>query len=363
MMKMFVEKDRAINYLVAAIDKVHPKEDYDILYGMDGRKSDRNDFTLILRYRNVKISNSFEMEHEIGDFIVKSIGKHTFITSDSQIKVKMLGAIYGVRMSFTPADAAKNYQHSHLSSTMTNFGSFCTGVESYSSGEGYASEIDLQSHVFKLDQFLRWESLEGGPHMKMEEINIHGKQVRILQTTVNKSREVSDNYINFMINAINSTEKKFDVFADCFDLIANGNGELKFVVDYNMFFDKFMEVFDNDRISQIHSALGETLYTYKPTTRSFHRISDLDMTRSDKVIAKARHNMCNLNSVYINGKYLKPHLTTLNADNILEGIRFCPEPNFMKEIAQIILFKLTDKLEKHGNSSTNEGEEERPSAI
>ena len=139
-------------------------------------------------------------------------------------------------------------------------------------------------------------------------------------------------------------------------MIANPNGELKFIVDYNMFYRKFMELFPNERIKDIHKSMGERLYTFNPTTHTFHQIGSLDMTDSRKIIKKARAEMQGLIPIYLNGKYLRPHLTTLDTNEILQGITFCPEPNFMRELAQTILYKLTDKLEKHGDSSENKGE-------
>ena len=114
-----------------------------------------------------------------------------------------------------------------------------------------------------------------------------------------------------------------------------------------------MEIFPNDIIRDIHKLYGEQLYTYKPSDQTFHCLREEMFIIPSEVIKKARENMTNFRPVYMNGKYHRPYLTTLVAEDIREGIVFSPEPNFMKELAKLILYHLTNKLEQHGNTSEN----------
>ncbi len=156
-------------------------------------------------------------------------------------------------------------------------------------------------------------------------------------------------YINYMIKEINKTEEKFSAFADAFTLI-NDKGSLRFIVDYRMFFQKFMELFPNDKIQTIHHNIGERLYIYNPDDGQFHKIANTDLMKKDKVIKIAQERMYNFRPIYMNGVELVPHLNEDAATDMVDTVTYCPEPNFMKEIAQMILYKLTEKLEQDGNS-------------
>jgi len=349
---LFDKMDRFLVWMKTHIDEIHPQEDYDIMYNMNG-STGNNKYALLLKFRDVTIQNSLEMEHHIGDIFIRSSGQNVVSHSSSEIRCSLTGSVYGTRLGFTPADAALNYQHSHLTSTMTNFGGFCTGHENYHHGEGYMTPIELQAHIIRLSSFIQWESLEGGPHNKMENINIHGPTVPIKPSVMKINRQVTSGYVNALINEINKTEQKFTVFSDCFSLVNCGDENLKFVADYDRFYEKFIGILDNQKLTRLHNFHNERTYTYNPIGRTFHKTINNDMTDSNKIIKKARDNIRALTPIYMNGKYHKPYLTTLSADDILQGVRFCPEPNFMKEVAQMILYKLTDKLEKYGNSSEN----------
>ena len=351
-MEMFAKVERFLTWMKSSIEQVHPEEDYDIMYVMQQNDSQNNEFSLLLRFRDINISNSIEMEHHIGDMIIKSGGTHRVSHGGIGIRATLTGQLRGTRMTFTPGDAAMNYQHSHMTTTMANFQGFCTGSVSYNHGEGYMTDIELQAHIFKLTEFVSWESLEGGPHYRMENINLHGNVITIEKNIMGVGRETSDRYVERLIHEINLTPERFATFSNCFTLV-NTNGTLRFVADYHMFFRKFIEVLGNDKIRRIHEELREKLYTYKTDQGTFHKIRDYELTQASYVIRKARINMKSLTPVYMNGKYHRPRLSTLDTKDVLEGMVFSLEPNVMKEIAQLIMYHLTNKLEEYGNSSTS----------
>lgn len=356
-MKQFDEIEQFMSFVKSSIEIVHPAEDYDIMYSLGGRDHHlTSDFVLLLKFNDVTISNSIELNHHIGDMIIKSAGYHYFNDNENEIHSTLHGSLSGTRLTFTPEDAGKNYQHSHLTTSMHNFGGFCTGSENYSNGDGYLTEHNIQEHIFRIDTFIRWESLEGGPHYRMENINAHGTIQPIKKNILGTGREVRDSYVERLIYEINQIPDKFNVFTHCFTLV-NQRGTLKFVADYQMFFRKFMEVIPSEKIKQINTEVRERFYTYNSLEGSFHVINDMDMIDPIKVIQKAETHMRNFNPIYMNGKYHRPHLATRNIRNLLEGLTFSPEPNIMKEIAQLIMYHLTNKLEQYGNTSTNKREE------
>ena len=362
--KLYVDIfNKANNFLIwmkTNIEQVHLKEDYDIMYSISGTINVTNRFSLILKYKDITISNSVEMEHYLGDMFVKSEGRHLYSGRENQSSLE--GSIAGMRSTFTPGDAIMSYQHSHLSSAMVSFGGFCTGGENYGHGTGYMTDMELQSHIIKLSQFITWESLEGGPHYRMEDVNIYGNVLRIKSVNIGDRRSLRDNYVKAIVDEINTTKEKFSAFSDCFTLINIDRG-LRFVIDYNMFFEKFMEVIPNERLKIINQVHGEVHCIYNSVNNTFHRISDPDLINGASIIRKARDSMSALIPIYMDGKYHRPRLIEVNADQLLEGIRFCVEPNFMKEVAQLILYHLTNKLEEYGNTSESKRREEDISCL
>ena len=347
----FNKTNNFLTWMKTNIEQVHLKEDYDIMYSISGTINSVNRFSLILKYRNITISNSIELEHHIGDMLVKSQGTHHYSGSGERGRSTIDGSISGMRLNFTLSDAVLKYQHSHLTTAMTNFGGFCTGSENYGHGGGYMTDMELQSHIIKLSQFITWESLEGGPHNKMEDMNLYGRSVEIQKIGIN-GRHLNDKYTQKIIEEINDTQEKFAAFSSCFTLI-NTNGSLRFIVDYNMFFNKFMEIIPNERIKRLSHAFGEILYAFNPADGSFHVARNEHLTDSGKALRNAHSNMSGFTPIYIDGKYHRPRLTTFDIESLLEGMKFCIEPTFMKEIAQLILYHLTNKLEEYGNGSKN----------
>ena len=347
--KTFIHADQLLLQMKLAVEAIHPVEDFDIMYSINGRSHGYNRFALLLKYKNVTISNSIEDERFIGDMIIKSIGRHNHDIIHPY-NAPFIGGISGTRMSFTPDDASVDYQHSHLPSSMMNFNSFCTGSENY--GSGNTNEIsftDIQHHIIRIDEFIRWESLEGGPHCRMEDKNIYGKKINIAKTGVGKTRAVSDNYIKRLIREVNRTEKGFASFSDCFTLI-NVNGNLKFIVDYNKFYDKFIEIIPKTAIKEINQ-MYRIKTVYDPIHQNFHLLPDINVLEQDQLIKKAYRKMIYLTPVYMNGKYHRPYLSTLEQADITKKVKISPDPSIMRELAQIILYNLTDKLEKYGNTS------------
>jgi hypothetical protein len=104
-------------------------------------------------------------------------------------------------------------------------------------------------------------------------------------------------------------------------------------------------------VKRIHGETGERFYTYNKEMGTFHRVNDLESVIPELLIKKAQKNMRSFTSIYINGRYHTPRLTTRETGAMFEALRFSPEPNAMKEIAQYIMYLLTNKLEEHGNSS------------
>ena len=347
--------DQFLEWMRTNIEQVHPVENYDIMYSFGGFEHHlTSDFNILLKFDDITVSNSIEMEHYIGSIVTKSQGTHYFHNDNAtEVRGVLRSSVYGTRLTFTPGDASKNYQHSHLTTSMFNFGSFCTGEQSYGTRSGYMTEYSIQEHVFRMQTLVTWESLEGGPHNKIENINAHGSVIPVEKNIVGVDRKVGNRYFDRLIYEINQLPEKFNVFISCFSIV-NQSGVLRFVADYQMFFQKFMEVIDSDLTKRIHVQTGEMFYTYNKEMGTFHVVSDLESVVPEMLIKKAQKNMRHFTPIYIDGKYHTPRLTTRETGAMFEALRFSPEPNAMKEIAQYIMYKLTNKLEEHGNSTESE---------
>ncbi len=358
--KQFAAMEILISFLKFNIEMIHDAEDYDIMYNFSGpRQFQDSKFNLIFKFNNVVISNSIEMEHDIGDIMIKTVGRHYWGRRERY--AKLIGGLTGTRLTFSAQDAAKNYQHSHLTSNMINFRGFCTGGVNYGTGDSNMNEHDIQEHIIKLQSFAMWESLEGGPHYKMEAIHGHGTLIQIQKNILGMERMVTSNYIRALIAHINSSSEGFNKFSLCFTLV-NEDGVLKFVVDYDLFFRKFMEIVTNDVIKRISQQQGVVSHTYNSEMQTFHQVVDEEMTDPVRLMKKAHANMKEFVPIYMNGKYHRPRIVNFNPEEMLRGMVFAPEPNAMKEIAQVILYQLTQKLEEHGNTSENR-EESRVSGL
>jgi len=119
--------DIARKHLTSSIEKIHPKEEYDLLFDVKyanryGNKG--SEYAICLLQKNVTIKNSIELEHYIGDIMVMSLG---FIhnTSDKRERniphIALHGIFYGMRLTFDVGDGNKGYHHSHLPSKILAF--------------------------------------------------------------------------------------------------------------------------------------------------------------------------------------------------------------------------------------------------
>ena len=346
----FIQVEQAITFMRNSLEVCHPAEDFDIFYNMNGTDPGFSHFALIFKFRDIVIHNSIEMSHPIGEMIVKSNGvQYINDRPDRDLNLAIESGLSGMRMSFTPTDAVMKYQHSHLPSGLRNFSGFCTGMEAYDIPSPMKA-LDLEQHVWKVKNFIQWESLEGGPHYKMENISLQGQKVSIKNNLITHGRMVSTPYAERVIRDINNLHGGFGIFSDCFQLV-NQRNRLRFIADYPRFYEKMIELFPNDILRMVNRHYSEVLYTYNSSEQTFHKLRNESMTDPMKVLEKARAEMNDMNPVYMNGKYHRPHFSTRVVENISKGVKFCMEPNFMRELAQLILFHLTNKLEEHGNTS------------
>lgn len=131
---------------------------------------------LYIYFPELKLTNSLDMEHTIYDLVVRLEFDTNSVASN----------IAGKRYSFTKKELAIGYVHSHLpgidwdeDDNGSTFEYFCTGGASpfnkllASAGE-WCTAKKFEVILLQLEEYLKWESQEGRPHISMTELSEGG---------------------------------------------------------------------------------------------------------------------------------------------------------------------------------------------
>lgn len=161
-----------INSVIQALESIYPGK-YEI------QTNYYNRFIVIIKFDEFTITNSKEQFHVIKNMFVK-------LLFDEDCK---LTSISGCRNSFSTIELNAGYMHSHLSSvgifnSTTNrileFSSFCLGTGALKQLEMILSsdfnDVTFRLFLYQLEVYLSWESLEGGPYMKINQLTPDSKR-------------------------------------------------------------------------------------------------------------------------------------------------------------------------------------------
>lgn len=150
-----------------AID-IFGEERVDVVSGKE------NDFDVIILFPELTLTNSQAGEHIIKDLYVK-------FRVATNMELLYSGSVYkagismtGRRGKFTLKEFESNYIHSHLPAKSWDWSNFCLGSSQFKILlEETRMELteDAWMKVFlSLPNYVKWESLEGGPHHKIANI-------------------------------------------------------------------------------------------------------------------------------------------------------------------------------------------------
>lgn len=140
----------------------------------NGRRDDGlNRYIVYIKFPEIEISNKNDNKHIIKDLYVKIEYK----INDSNVK---LTELQGYRGKMTYEEHSTKYSHSHLpSSGLDSFVPFCLGSSEmadlkndWAITEDDFDQILFELFLYQLDAYVRWESLDGGPYLRMTEIRI-----------------------------------------------------------------------------------------------------------------------------------------------------------------------------------------------
>lgn len=146
--------------------------------------------TIIIHYPEVIIKNSNNKSHTIKDLYLRT----TFNN-----KGKLTEQFEMNRSTYTKAELEFGYRHSHHPSISINalsirgWNTTCLGEGPLSTQVGVLrhsnidfSEGDIISYFCNLDSYITWESLEGVPYKRLEQIGTREGEVHILSEVINR---------------------------------------------------------------------------------------------------------------------------------------------------------------------------------
>lgn len=146
---------------------------------------DKRLFNVIIHFPEKEVRNSNGAYHKIYDVYVKlqyryssdnrssdNLGRYIIGTPNQNLNFKLY-VDSGTRTTFSEEEYLSNYMFSHFSRGRDGFQSCCLGSgTTLSKLEG--NELKSIEHVYgfcsALDRYLEWESLEGGPYIKISEV-------------------------------------------------------------------------------------------------------------------------------------------------------------------------------------------------
>ena len=195
---------------------------------------------LIIKFPEITISNNKNQTHKILDLYVKLV---------MQQKNNLLTYAYGCRSTRTVSEAASNYVHSHLHSIsgLPIFSDFCLGSSEFGQQLAVLAHDNPSTYTEEkfdilfclLDSYVRYESLEGGPHIRIETIVTKTPTLPNIDTSTSKMDNLYKKFImaedSFGFNFINRNQyATIEVDRDsletklipyCTDLVIKDNGQ------------------------------------------------------------------------------------------------------------------------------------------
>jgi hypothetical protein len=201
-----------IKYLTKYVSEIYPIENFDI------EEICKDAVSLIIYYPEITIKNSIELSHTIKDVYLKYIfarnGDYGFILEE----------ILLAKTSVFLKELSKNYLHSHVSNRGIGkySDSFCFGdtdiKEFVRTCKRKNTKIMnyIQQLLLNIEEFLTWESIEGGPYGLIQDLQVNlGKYKIYNDSAINKSKKDLINALlqnsNFRLRYTFNLTDKFNI--------------------------------------------------------------------------------------------------------------------------------------------------------
>lgn len=157
-------------------------------------KSLTEPYVLIIKFPMFEIINGQGTKHLIQDLYVKWVFKKGFVISKP---------LSGIRGLVDYVEYKSGYVHSHLpnvnytSSRDLIFSTFCMGSGDFAIAnlewacdDRQFTQEAFELLLYQLDAYVKWESLQGGPYMRMENIAIGGRSRYLDSHEIRRSFEI-----------------------------------------------------------------------------------------------------------------------------------------------------------------------------
>lgn len=135
---------------------------------------------ITIHFPELNITNRNELSHTIKDLYVRL----TF----NKVTGKLLERPQGTKLTYSLAEYSSKYIHSHLPPySIDSFSPFCLGATAFAEFVAVLqterpTEDQLEYFLYQLDNYLVWESLEGGPYNRISNIAVKINNGRSIST-------------------------------------------------------------------------------------------------------------------------------------------------------------------------------------
>lgn len=164
-------------------------------------KDDINNY-IYIHYPEILITNSKNETHTIKDLYVRI---HINIILNLEGIDMCFITLAGRRMNVSIKEWQSQYGHSHISNCFSDFSNFCLGSSDFALTIGSLqlslTKEDWYLFFLSIDNYVSWESLEGGPYRKIANISyvssISGSEInselkRLIRNIPNKCFKYTD---------------------------------------------------------------------------------------------------------------------------------------------------------------------------
>jgi hypothetical protein len=271
LIKNFVFQEELLNKLKEIIGGIYDEDKFEIIYFQTFHNS--NKFYIFNVFNDLIIKNSIEIEHKIHTLITKLNGTHDILDNDKSV-FNFRPRLEGIRLVYNPVDSFYSYTHSHISrGNMGHMANFCMGGNNFLShmiGDS-VTDVEFEGIMISLFDHISWESLEGGPYFKMEDIGKSSSQIFIIMNELRLrlyDKESLKNIFDFLSSIDLSPLKK------AFTLTNPTKDGLTYLLDKDVFYEEFCKFWK-------------------------------------KVVSVAKAKIENIDSMYINGEYIQPAIVEI----------------------------------------------------
>jgi hypothetical protein len=291
--------------------------------------------SVVIHYPEIEITNTEERCHNIKDLFIEFQVKKSDFTNDNGEPVWGMYNLKGTRSYLTYDEWFVGYLHSHLPSNKFNsfsdafkLGNFCLGdnTEIVNQQEelymNYTPE-GFELFLWTLDSLVRWESIEGVPHIRIERIKV-GSEVN--QVSISDTRNLAEYYDN-MRTMISNLDVDF-VFSEYRYKIKKNNKFERFVhnliVNYLSHTWKHLLVTRNN--GSYYGYNHPNIETPEQLRRKFETNSELPhfYLRSNKVEFKVEPysgDLPDINDYKVHPKFLEYAATRLEQELYSKSVR------------------------------------------